>query len=484
MDEQSDISLVDQLLSVDRETELIEYKENNVSPDQIAKIVCGLSNSARRLDADFAYIIWGIDESTHSVVGTTFDPDTCKKGNQRLDIWLSKILIPSLDLQFRRINHPDGKVVILKVPPPVLMPATYCNISYIRIGSSTTKLIDHPDLYQKLNIKLQQYSWEESVAKQNCSQADILDLLDCSAYFSLLGQQVPERHDDIMRKLKSDRLIQKEASGYWKILNLGAILLAKDLSDFSPRIERKGIRFILYNGTERTGLATHRLDERRGYAVCFAELISAICGLVPEIERIDPAIRESRKFVADKVVREIVANALVHQDMNITGAGPIVEMFKDRIEVTNPGGPLIESMRIMDLPPKTRNEQIASLMRRMGICEEVGMGMQMIFSEMEFNQQPAPKLYVTDYSTKIVIYGPRTYREMTPEERIWACYWHAVLRKKNNEVMYNSTLCTRLGIERKNAAMASRLIEDVMESGLIKMVKKGQARSGYVPIWA
>ncbi len=484
MSMQSDIELVDRLLSDGRETELFECKKNNVDPCLIAKIVCGLSNSARRHDADFAYIIWGIDESTYNVVGTTFDPDTFKKSNQKFDIWLSKNIIPSLDLKFKCVNHPDGKVVLLQVPPPLLMPASFCNISYIRIGSSNTKLSDHPDIYQALSIKLQQHRWEENVAKQNCSQSEILDLLDYSAYFRLLGQQIPKNNDDIVQKLRSDRLIQEEAGGMWKIHNLGAILLAKNLGDFSSGIERKGVRFICYDGTERANLATHRLNETRGYAICFAELISKICDLIPTNERIEPAIRESRKFVPDKVVREIVANALVHQDMNITGTGPIIELFTDRIEVTNPGFPLIESMRIIDYPPRSRNELVASLMRRMKMCEEAGVGMELIFGEMESNQQPSPQIFVTEYSTKIVIHGPRTYRRMTMEERILACYWHAALKRKSGNVMKNSTLCTRLGIKRKNAAMATGIIKRTMEMGLIKMVEEGQPKSGYVPFWA
>jgi len=69
-----------------------------------------------------------------------------------------------------------------------------------------------------------------------------------------------------------------------------------------------------------------------------------------------------------------IANSLIHQDLYITGAAPVVEIFDNRIEVTNPGIPLVDVLRIIDNPPKSRNEKLASLMRRLKMCEELGRG--------------------------------------------------------------------------------------------------------------
>ena len=69
------------------------------------------------------------------------------------------------------------------------------------------------------------------------------------------------------------------------------------------------------------------------------------------------------------VIREAVANVLIHQDFYISGAGPLVEMFDNRIEVTNPGIPLVDIKRIVDNPPKSRNEKLAPMMSRIKICK-------------------------------------------------------------------------------------------------------------------
>jgi hypothetical protein len=89
-------------------------------------------------------------------------------------------------------------------------------------------------------------------------------------------------------------------------------------------------------------------------------------------------------------VRELVANALIHQDLFVTGAGPMVEIFDDRIEITNPGEPLVDTQRFVDTPLKSRNEGLASLMRRFRICEERGSGIDKVVQQVELFQLPAP----------------------------------------------------------------------------------------------
>ena len=54
--------------------------------------------------------------------------------------------------------------------------------------------------------------------------------------------------------------------------------------------------------------------------------------------------------------------------------GPQVELFSGRLEITNPGKPLVQIDRMIDLLPRSRNEALAALMRRMGLCEEQGSG--------------------------------------------------------------------------------------------------------------
>lgn len=229
---------------------------------------------------------------------------------------------------------------------------------------------------------------------------------------------------------------------------------------------------------------THRLDEQKGYAVGFEGLIEYVNNLLPKNEHIGSALREDRPLFPGIAVRELVANALIHQDMTITGAGPQIELFEDRLEISNPGATLVQPDRMIDLPPRSRNEALASLMRRMRMCEEQGSGLDKVVQACEVFQLPAPLFRTDGQATQAVLYGPRSFAQMTQDERVRACYFHAVLKFLSGDKMKNASLCARLGIAAKNAAQATAVINKTLDAGLIRVADPEHPRAGYVPHWA
>lgn len=202
----------------------------------------------------------------------------------------------------------------------------------------------------------------------------MLDALDYAQYFRLIRHPLPDNRVGIFERLESDRLVRRDVGERWNITHLGVNLFATRLDLFEPSLARKAVRLVAYGGKNRAATVTHRLDGQKGYASGFEELVGYINGLIPENEQIGAARREARPLFPELAVRELVANALIHQGMTVTGAGPQVELFDDRIETTNPGHPLIQPDRMIDLPPRSRNEALAALMRRLGFCEEQGGG--------------------------------------------------------------------------------------------------------------
>lgn len=164
----------------------------------------------------------------------------------------------------------------------------------------------------------------------------------------------------------------------------------------------------------------------------------------------------------------------------------MVEIFDGRIEFTNPGDPLVSTERFVDAPPRSRNEALASLMRRMGVCEERGSGVDKIVSQTEAYQLPAPLFEAPDGFTRAVLFAHRPFAEMDRSERRRACYQHACLRYVLRQPMTNSSLRQRFGIEAKNAAIASRLIRDALDERLIVLEDEDAANSErrYLPWWA
>ena len=374
--------------------------------------------------------------------------------------------------------------MILEIPAATTAPVAFNSIPYIRIGSATPKLIDYPERYQKLIECLRPYTWERGIARQYVTGDEVLELLDYTQYFRLTGQPLPDNHTGIFERLEADHIVNRDVGDKWNITNLGAILFATDLNKFDPVLARKSVRCIAYSGNSRANTVTYRQDMKKGYAAGFEELVDSINSRLPKNEHIGISLRESRSLFPELAVRELIANALIHQDMMITGAGPQIEFFEDRIEISNPGHPLMNPDRMIDLPPRSRNEALASLMRRMGICEEQGSGLDKVIVEVELHQLPPPLFRADDASMQVILYGPRTYAHMTVKERIRACYFHAVLKWISGERMKNASLCKRFGISTKNAAQVSSVIKKSLAAKAIKAADPDHPRAGYVPIWA
>ena len=478
------LALIDDLRALPAETAWLEFKGNNTDPRVIGRLISAVSNAARLEDRDFGYVVWGVRDAGHAVAGTRFEPSSTKHRGQPLEFRLSQMLQPDIAFSFRPVQHPDGRLVLLEVPAATTAPVEFDRTAYIRIGSATPRLADHPERQRALWGKLRPYLWEAGIARQFVKGDEVLDLLDHPGYFGLVGRPMPEGPESILADLEGDRLISRDVGGKWNILNLGAILFANDLGRFESGLARKAIRFVVYDGDGRAATVTHRMDFPTGYASGFAKFNAHVNTLVPVPEDGSAAVRGASPLFPPVAVRELTANALIHQDMTMTGAGPTVELFRNRIEITNPGAPLVEPERFIDYPPRSRNEALASLMRRMGLCEEQGTGIDKVVDAVEEAQLPPPEFRAEADATRVILFGPRRFAGMTAEERLRACYQHAVLRYLNEGRFTNATLRDRLGVDRRNAAQISGVIRQALRKGSIRPADSTRPRSGYVPFWA
>lgn len=326
--------------------------------------------------------------------------------------------------------------------------------------------------------------FERRIAQEHLSDADVVATLDYPAYFDLLRLPHPSGHAGILHYLKEDRLVEPCEAGGWNITNLGALLLARKLDAF-PGLRRKALRVVQYAGKDRTGALRERM-ESKGYAAGFEGVISYIDGLLPAFEVIRHVFREPYRMFPELAVRELVANALIHQDFLVTGAGPLVEIFDERIEITNPGRPVVDVGRLVDAPPRSRNEAIASLMRRFQLCEELGTGIDKALLEIEREHLPAPLFETPNGSTRVVLYARRPFAEMSRTERLRACYQHACLRQVSGGRMSNASLRERLGLAPGESARVTKLLKDAVAEGLVALhdPKAAPRDRTYVPWWA
>lgn len=273
------LAIIDDLRKLPAEVPWAEFKENNPDGQMIGKMISALSNAARVADQHFACVVWGVRDGDHTAVGTTFEPGTRRENGQPLDLWLAQRLQPAIDFQFETVDYHANRLVLLTIPAASTAPVEFDRTAFIRIGSATPRLSDHPERLRGLWAKLQPYAWETGIAAQFLTGDEVLARMDYASYFDLTAQPLPDNRAGIFDKLLADRLVQHDAGGHWNITNLGAVLFAKRLSDFPPAIARKAVRFVAYDGMSRADTVTHRQDGQRGYAAGFKGLVEYIDGL-------------------------------------------------------------------------------------------------------------------------------------------------------------------------------------------------------------
>ncbi len=478
------ISLIHELRNLPEETEWVEFKHNFDKPEAIGEYISALANAAALNGKACSYLIWGIQDSDHSIIGTTFAPRTARVGNEELENWLLRLLEPKIHFHFYEVVVDGQAVVLMEIARAARHPVRFSGQEYIRVGSYKKKLKDFPEKERALWRIFDQIPFEDLFAVEYVTADEVLRLLDYPSYFYLLEAPLPENRDGILAALAEDNLIRQNQAGQWDITNLGAMLFAKHLNEFKT-LRRKAVRVIQYRGVGRTETMKEQVSEK-GYAAGFEDLVGYVNGLIPSNEVIGQALRKTVPMFPELAVRELVANALIHQDFFVTGSGPMVEIFENRIEITNSGEPLVDTQRFVDTPPKSRNETLASLMRRFRICEERGSGIDKVVMQVELYQLPAPLFEVPDGFTRTVLFAHRSLTEMDKIDRVRACYLHACLRYVTRKEMTNTTVRERFGIAQKNASIASRLLNEAVNAGLIVMSDPdvGTRIRSYLPYWA
>ena len=321
---------------------------------------------------------------------------------------------------------------------------------------------------------------EKIVLKKGLSGQEVFSFLSAETYFDMMHLPLPQDTNGILDRFLSENLIVKDEVGYG-ITELGAILFAKRLSDFDG-LKRKMVRVIVYKGKNKIDTIREQSFDK-GYAIGFKEMVAWINSQLPANEEIGLALRKDTRMYPEIAIRELSANMIIHQDFSEQGF-PMIEIYSDRISFSNPGQPLISVERFID-EYQSRNDSLADIMRRIGICEEKGSGMDKAIFSIELYQLPPIRIQIQETRTETTIFAYRKFANLDKSERVMACYQHACLRYVSNEKMNNQSLRGRLGIEDKNYPMASRIIKDALEAKMIKEENAdGNKRHNYVPYWA
>ena len=475
-------TIIEDIQASPRECEWVEIKKDNSKPELIGEYVSALANGAAYMGQPKGYLVFGIDDSSHAIVGTKFSPKDEKVGNQEIENWIASLLNPRIDFCIQEIEVSGKRVVLFIIDSVKDTPVKFKGTAYIRVGSYKKPLSEHPERERKIWQNSRNSCFELSVAKSGLKDDEVLQLIDYPNAFRLLQEPLSENKHAILQKLEEEKVVCKRPSCF-DITNLGAILFAHDLRTFDS-LARKAVRVIFYRGNNRLH-AMKELVEWKGYAIGFQSVVDYLSESLPVNEEIGRSQRKETPVYPPIAIREFVANALIHQDFSISGTSPMIEVFQSRLEITNPGKPLIDILRFIDHAPISRNEKLAFIMRRMNFCEERGSGVDRAISECELYQLPAPDFTNEEAYTRVSMFTPKAMRGMNKEDKIRACYQHCCLQYVSGKKMTNESLRVRLNITPSNYSTASRIISDTVGAGLIKLDDATRSRkyAQYVPVW-
>lgn len=332
--------LVRQLCTYPDETPWLEFKHNNYDPEMIGADISALANGAALDEKSNAYFLWGVKDGSHELIGTDHNLQSLKKGNEELENWLRRLLSKNADFEYHTIEVDNVTIGVMIIQCALNQPVTFQKTDYIRVGSYTKRLVEYPALQTRLWGRLQNRNFEDQPAARDLELINALRMLDYGVYFDLIGVPQPVSADNVAHYMVEEGIMQRQDNGLYTITNMGAILLGKRLAEF-PKISRKAVRVIQYEGNNRMNMLKEDIGGK-GYVVGFEGLIKFIEALIPAQEVISGALREKKTAFPILAIREAVANALIHQDFSVTGTGPTVEIFANRIEITNSGIPLVD----------------------------------------------------------------------------------------------------------------------------------------------
>ncbi len=475
--------LLQRLESEPRETTWLEFKVGNANPLEVAEYVSALANAAMLSDRDRAFIVFGLADGTRKRVGTKITLEKLKVGGEGFLNWLARVVKPQLSVEFIDFKLEGKSFVILAIEPTYDRPVSANGVEYIRIGEHKKRLADHPAEERALWYATGRRKFEDAVAVPHQDAAGINDYIDIDTFYDLREEERPRRTSEVMRSLTKAGVIKEDMEGGYDILNIGAILLARNL-DRIPSLNGKSLRVVRYKGRDKR-VSDFEEQINQGYAVAFRPWLSKIIRSLPAEERYIDGARRMVPSIPEIAIREVIANALIHQDFMSAGAGPVVEIFEDRVEVSNPGESLIETDRMLD-ERRSRNEKLASMMRDFRLCEERGGGLDKTVLTLESLRLPAPKFITSSYGMRVVLFSKRAFSQLSREDRRRSCFFHCVLRWMSHDYMSNSSLRGILGLVDEEYQAASAVISDCVRLGRIVPAdpEQGRRNARYVPYWA
>lgn len=471
------------LFPVPQELNELDWKQDlSGNKEKLKKHLSAFSNYAGG-----GFIVFGVEDKTGHLL------DITSELSEKISSLISELartgVDPAISTNFFSLNFKDHHLYVCHISESVEKPVyvksnQMIETPFIRAGGTSRPMTREEIRYTTMNSRHLRYEEMPALLPTEIEN-DWEPFFDFSQIQNRLKRNSFSSKESWYEFLYNLKLLIKTDAKFLPT-NLAIITAAKDFSHF-PGYEKLDVRIIAYRGINKFDV---KLDRSfvQGYSLCLDQLIEEIMKLIPIHEQIKSATRLSTPEMPELAIREIISNAVIHRDYHIANSRLLIEIYSNRIEVTNPGSLVSEVSidRLIDHPSKTRNEVLADLMRNLGFAEERGSGIDKAVGICETLGLPPLRFINEQDYFKAIIYSLKPFSEMDKYERIEAVYQHACLNHVITSKTTNKSIRERFKFSDKDSTKVTRLINDVLKSKKIKLANPEATRKDYhyIPYWA
>ncbi len=398
-------NMLDEFCRYPAEPMWLEFKTGLKDPVQIAKYISGLANIAAYAGSVHGYLVWGVKDRTHEIVGTDFDPDVVKaEKNQPLRLWLKLVVKPQIQYEFYPFEVNGKKVVVLEVEAAYRQPVTFRGNAFVRIGSALTELAKEAKIAESIYRTIG-HDWSAELLR-----GEDLDALDADA-LAYAKQEFAKKHrgerciedmqewDDVTFLNKARLAIDGE------LTRACILLLGKSEKTYLVRPAFARITWHLMDAEGNTLDFRHfGLPFLTGARDALAKIRSIMLRVMPEGAFMPVEIAQYDAWV----LREALHNCIAHQNYE-KRCDIVISEFPDRVVFANAGefrpGSVEKAVFANSRPRDYPNQQLVDAMVELNMIDTLGSGIRRMFMTQKKNFMPMPDYDLSDNEVKATVVG-------------------------------------------------------------------------------
>ena len=378
MTEQELKNILDSIRSKPGESEVVEFKEakNGYDSTKLGKYFSALSNEANLKGKSYAWLVFGIENKKHIIVGSKFRTNRKDLDNIKSEI-AAKTTNRITFVEIHELQYPEGRVVMFQIPPaPRGIPIAFLGHYYGRDDEELTAL--NIEELERIREQARKEDWSSAILHDATindldAAAIIVARTNFKNKFPNKANEV-DKWDDLTFLNKAKVLIKGQ------ITRTAIILLGKEESEHFVNPADIKIRWLLKDVN----------NNDKDYAIFSCPMLLAVDKVYSKIRNLKYRyIKEGSLFPEEidqyepYTIREALNNCIAHQDYTKNSRINVIEI-DDHLIFTNAGGFIpgtIEKVVKDDAPEEHyRNPFLATAMFNLQMVDTAGGGIKSAYT--------------------------------------------------------------------------------------------------------